>query len=207
MCCCSNNETLTMSGAKDPVCGMTVAPSMAAGKSEFRNATYYFCSKSCKERFDRNPESYVGLTTPTAQERTEIDLVCGMQIAPSKAAATSVHGGQTFYFCSKGCAAKFSADPQKFLKPQAKADQNGPHVHSSAEYTCPCIPRPNRAGRVLAPSAEWLSRPRQLLRQSAVRNTPAPCIWRSSAPSRERARSVEWLWNRVRSLVQKPIRS
>ena len=45
---------------KDPVCGMTVDPKTAAGKSEFKGQTYYFCSKGCKATFDKSPEKYVG---------------------------------------------------------------------------------------------------------------------------------------------------
>src|SRR5699024_4338439 len=38
--------------AVDPVCGMTVDPMRAAAVSERDGKTYYFCSQSCKERFD-----------------------------------------------------------------------------------------------------------------------------------------------------------
>ena len=44
---------------KDPVCGMEVTPETAAGKSEYKGKTYYFCSSGDKETFDRNPERYV----------------------------------------------------------------------------------------------------------------------------------------------------
>lgn len=43
---------------KDPSCGMELDPAMAAGKSEYHGKTYYFCSKSCQEQFDRNPKRY-----------------------------------------------------------------------------------------------------------------------------------------------------
>lgn len=46
--------------AKDPVCGMTVDPKTAAGKSEYKGVTYYFCSAGCKKAFDANPEKYDG---------------------------------------------------------------------------------------------------------------------------------------------------
>ncbi|HEY3455487.1 MAG TPA: heavy metal translocating P-type ATPase, partial [Bryobacteraceae bacterium] len=39
---------------KDPICGMTVDPSNAAGKSELDGNTYYFCSLGCKRKFDNN---------------------------------------------------------------------------------------------------------------------------------------------------------
>ncbi len=40
----------------DPVCGMTIDPAKAAGKSEHKGATYYFCSTYCKKTFDADPE-------------------------------------------------------------------------------------------------------------------------------------------------------
>ena len=46
--------------AKDPVCGMDVDPKTAAGKSEYKGETYYFCSAGCKKSFDANPEKYAG---------------------------------------------------------------------------------------------------------------------------------------------------
>ena len=45
--------------AKDPICGMAVDPKSAAGKSEYKGQTYYFCSPSCKKTFDKNPEKYM----------------------------------------------------------------------------------------------------------------------------------------------------
>jgi Cu+-exporting ATPase len=44
---------------KDPVCGMKVEPANAAGTSAYRGQTYYFCSDSCKQAFDRYPDAYV----------------------------------------------------------------------------------------------------------------------------------------------------
>ncbi len=46
--------------ATDPVCGMEVRPEQAAGRSAYGGRTYYFCSPGCKQRFDRQPEGYVG---------------------------------------------------------------------------------------------------------------------------------------------------
>ncbi len=44
----------------DPVCGMDVEPAHAAGKSEYKGKTYYFCSAGCKEKFDGNPVAFLG---------------------------------------------------------------------------------------------------------------------------------------------------
>jgi Cu+-exporting ATPase len=46
----------------------------------------------------------------------EKDVVCGMQVDPAKAAGSSEYNGKTYYFCSKGCKAKFDANPGQFVK-------------------------------------------------------------------------------------------
>jgi Cu+-exporting ATPase len=43
----------------DPVCGMKIDPKSAAGKSEYKGQTYYFCSLGCKKSFDQDPEKYI----------------------------------------------------------------------------------------------------------------------------------------------------
>ena len=45
---------------KDPVCGMSIDPQRAAAVSEHQGRTYYFCSEECKQKFDRDPQRYVG---------------------------------------------------------------------------------------------------------------------------------------------------
>ena len=42
------------------------------------------------------------------------DFVCGMEIRPEDAAATEVHEGRTFYFCSKSCHDTFVNDPYRY---------------------------------------------------------------------------------------------
>jgi YHS domain-containing protein/copper chaperone CopZ len=43
----------------DPVCGMDVDPATAAGKSNHAGTTYFFCSTSCKQKFDSEPTRYL----------------------------------------------------------------------------------------------------------------------------------------------------
>src|SRR5229473_7025826 len=45
---------------KDPVCGMMVDPQKSAAKVEREGKTYYFCSTRCAERFEKNPENFLG---------------------------------------------------------------------------------------------------------------------------------------------------
>lgn len=48
----------------DPVCGMQVDPSRAAGSSEHSGTTYHFCSSGCKTKFDKNPKEFTGSERP-----------------------------------------------------------------------------------------------------------------------------------------------
>jgi P-type Cu+ transporter len=43
----------------DPICGMTVNPASAAGKHEYKDQTYYFCSHHCAQKFAEDPEKWV----------------------------------------------------------------------------------------------------------------------------------------------------
>lgn len=56
------NTANTGNTVKDPVCGMNINPDQAAGQSEYKGQTYYFCSPGCKRQFDQNPEKYAGQT-------------------------------------------------------------------------------------------------------------------------------------------------
>ena len=53
-------------GEKDPVCGMSVDSGKAAGASVHAGKTYYFCSASCRDQFEKEPAKYAG-----APERDE----------------------------------------------------------------------------------------------------------------------------------------
>jgi len=58
------------SGAKDPVCGMSVGPARAAARVEHAGRTYYFCSPHCAEKFRAAPDHYV---QPEAKPRPAAD--------------------------------------------------------------------------------------------------------------------------------------
>ena len=47
-----------MDNVTDPVCGMTIDPASAAGRSEHNGETHYFCSAGCKAAFDADPGRY-----------------------------------------------------------------------------------------------------------------------------------------------------
>jgi Cu+-exporting ATPase len=108
---------------KDPVCGMTVDPSKAAAKQEFRGHTYYFCSKRCAERFAKEPEKFLS--------------------APGSAGMKTSHGGDT----ARGVAAVRRGASGAGLSEktpvalQASAEATETLAAKSAQYTCPMHPQ------------------------------------------------------------------
>ena len=52
-----------MASEKDPVCGMRVNPASAAASEDYAGRTYYFCSRTCHERFEAKPELYAARAT------------------------------------------------------------------------------------------------------------------------------------------------
>ena len=79
---------------------------------------------------------------PIVQNRAgALDPVCGMRVDPEHAAAKSTYQGQSYYFCSAGCRAKFDGDPEKYLHPGAQ-----PEAMHAVEYTCPMHPEVRQLG-------------------------------------------------------------
>src|SRR5690348_1006114 len=82
------------------------------------------------------------------------DPVCGMMVDAATAKAKVDHAGETYFFCHPGCATKFQANPEQYLKPRPAASglvtlggrkpQSPPEaLPSSAEndaYVCPMCP-------------------------------------------------------------------
>ena len=127
--------------AIDPVCGMSVEPSKAAGSFAFEGKTYYFCSQHCLNTFKRDPRSFVGSGGAGAQKlalagahggshaveqpkpraavpKTGKDLakdpICGMMVDKATALRTE-RAGRAYYFCSVGCQKTFES-PEQALK-------------------------------------------------------------------------------------------
>ena len=116
--------------AKDPVCGMDVDPKKAAGKSAYKEQDIYFCSIKCKERFDKDPASFMAdaalqggpqrkphkemMAAEAGAHETAKDPICGMVVDKNKSLKKEM-GGRAYYFCSDGCLRTFEA-PEEELK-------------------------------------------------------------------------------------------
>jgi xanthine dehydrogenase accessory factor len=48
----------------DPVCGMTVTVDRSAHQFEHQHLTYYFCSTSCRRKFEQEPAAYMNEGAP-----------------------------------------------------------------------------------------------------------------------------------------------
>ncbi|MDB5734024.1 MAG: haloacid dehalogenase [Alphaproteobacteria bacterium] len=93
-----------------------------------------------------NPENQAHEVVATVK-----DPVCGMRVDPATAQHRADHGGETHFFCSAGCQAKFLTDPEKYLTPGDAAHQHHHDPEGSSEsadiiYTCPMHPQIRHKG-------------------------------------------------------------
>ncbi|HEY6292144.1 MAG TPA: heavy metal translocating P-type ATPase [Terriglobia bacterium] len=66
---------------------------------------------------------------PTKAGRAEgraqaVDPVCGMAVDPGRAADHGEYGNRTYYFCSRGCLAKFQAEPEGYAAPKPAPERD-----------------------------------------------------------------------------------
>ena len=104
------------------------------------------------------------ISLPRASDAPKtLDPVCGMTVNPATAKLHTEYAGTTYYFCSRGCLEKFTADPAKYVdasrakaeaghgscchhsddKPKSTSAQGG---SASGQYTCPMHPEIVRDG-------------------------------------------------------------
>src|SRR5262245_44083802 len=50
---------------QDPVCGMEINPSSAFAQREHMGLTFYFCSQSCADKFDKDPHHFMTTSATT----------------------------------------------------------------------------------------------------------------------------------------------
>jgi P-type Cu+ transporter len=70
------------------------------------------------------------------QAHMATDPVCGMRVDEHAGKPTYEYNGETHYFCSEGCRAKFAKEPERFLD---KKGEPGP-LPKGTLYTCPMHP-------------------------------------------------------------------
>ncbi|MEX1180169.1 MAG: heavy metal translocating P-type ATPase [Cucumibacter sp.] len=92
-------------------------------------------------RHDRHAHHIAHTAAAVADGDIAIDPVCGMKVVKATAKHTSIYRGETWYFCSAGCKAKFEASPETYA--QAKAPEPVPALPArpGTKYTCPMHPQ------------------------------------------------------------------
>jgi Cu+-exporting ATPase len=102
--CCGGHQVDNEKTARDPVCGMTVDPSTAQHHTHHEGEDVYFCSARCKEKFDADPDLYMGegveqeempegtiFTCPMHPEIRQVGPgscpICGMALEPETISA------------------------------------------------------------------------------------------------------------------------
>ncbi|MBC2665269.1 cadmium-translocating P-type ATPase [Novosphingobium flavum] len=67
---------------------------------------------------------------------TVLDPVCGMSVDPARSPHHAEARGREWHFCSAGCAAKFVADPQRYMGPKDEPEA----MPEGTVWTCPMHP-------------------------------------------------------------------
>jgi len=88
------------------------------------------------EHHDHHPHHAHGPAQHAGNHAT--DPVCGMQVEMREGARSREFSGKTFWFCSEGCEAKFSADPHFYAS--GNAARVGERVPPGTQWTCPMHP-------------------------------------------------------------------
>ncbi len=80
---------------RDPVCGMEIDPQSALAKREHMGQTFYFCSQSCVDQFDKDPHRYVmtSATTGFNPEQTLSRIELPVADLPMVRPATKLEAG------------------------------------------------------------------------------------------------------------------
>ena len=119
-----------------------------------------------------------------------VDPVCGMTVDPASAKAKVEHAGTTYYFCCTGCAQKFQASPEQYLrakKPQlvtlgappsagkseaavGEREGGGPSSQSTA-YVCPMCPEVRESKPGACPSCGMALEPETPITRSRTEYT------------------------------------
>ena len=77
--CCHQEHKITNSVSqklKDSVCGMDVDAQTAKAQSDYKGTKYYFCSLTCKTKFDHNPDIY--LIPEKSKRPVNVEYTCPM---------------------------------------------------------------------------------------------------------------------------------
>jgi Cu+-exporting ATPase len=139
----TSSEKTSRAVVKDPVCNMDVDPATAAGSSEYRGQTYYFCSPGCVKRFNADPEKYltpkIAAAKPPKSQMVQIGGIAPAKPTMQTAPQQDTGKGTVTYVCPM--------DPEvRERKPGACPKCGMALEPETVEYTCPMHPEIVRNG-------------------------------------------------------------
>lgn len=94
----------------------------------------------------------------SAEEKTAVDRVCGMEVDP-KSARRYEERGATYFFCSEGCRTKFKSNPENYLTKGNPT--SGEFEADNRIYTCPMHPQIVQVGPGACPLCGMALEPRE----------------------------------------------
>ncbi|MFW9793307.1 MAG: heavy metal translocating P-type ATPase [Candidatus Thorarchaeota archaeon] len=102
--------------AIDPICKMKVDTATTDLYTDFEGKRYYFCSQSCKDTFEGDPEKYqeTGQVEEEVTSGVAVDPICKMDVDIATATLVSEYQGKKYYFCAQYCKDTFEADPEQY---------------------------------------------------------------------------------------------
>jgi P-type Cu+ transporter len=145
--------------ALDPVCRMTVDPERAAATAEHAGKSFYFCSKSCAEKFRSDPKKYLNpsaISAPLAPTHGPL-----IQLGAAKSAPAPVPVAKaTFYTCPMDAEVR-QDHPGPCPKCGMALEAEIPVAPAArVEYTCPMHPQIVRPGPGSCPICGMALEPR-----------------------------------------------
>jgi Cu+-exporting ATPase len=150
------NEAVATETFTDPVCGMKVKPERAAGTVEHKGKTYYFCSKSCVQKFTADPEKYLDPNfEPAGMGRHGGGTVMLGGIAPAKSPSRSADNGQD------GISGKAYAEQVTSGGAAEQVQSEASRLRDESWYVCPMCPEVRVKGPAACPSCGMALEPEE----------------------------------------------
>jgi Cu+-exporting ATPase len=120
--------------AMDPVCGMTIEKMDEAATFVYQGKTFSFCSTTCKDKFEKDPEAYTGGKTVGATEQG------AMKLPAPRSDEQHAHSAKAEWTCPMHPEIR-QEGPGACPKCGMALEPVGPVVAlSKAEWTCPMHP-------------------------------------------------------------------
>jgi P-type Cu+ transporter len=146
----------------DPVCGMSVDPTVTKHRFDYSGKTYYFCCKGCLEKFRANPDRY--LDPKPSDNLVQLGAPAATPPAGESTQPANATPADRYYVCPM-CPEVRQAGPGPCPSCGMALDPESPFPISKIEYTCPMHPEIVRSGPGSCPICGMVLEPRTVTAQ------------------------------------------